>query len=60
MLLKCVATTNCSASISLRHGCKDNDNNDLQIAVHARSAGLVLVTNNSLRFERVEGLPVID
>ncbi len=34
--------------------------NDLHIAGHARSAGLVLVTNSSLKFERVEGLRVID
>ncbi len=34
--------------------------NDLHIAGHARSAGLVLVTNNSREFERVEGLRVID
>ena len=30
--------------------------NDLHIAAHARSAGLVLVTNNMREFERVEGL----
>lgn len=30
--------------------------NDLHIAAHARSDGLVLVTNNLREFERVEGL----
>lgn len=30
--------------------------NDLHIAGHARSEGLVLVTNNTKEFERVEGL----
>jgi tRNA(fMet)-specific endonuclease VapC len=30
--------------------------NDLHIAGHARSEGLVLVTNNLREFERVEGL----
>ncbi len=30
--------------------------NDLHISGHARSAGLVLVTNNLREFERVEGL----
>lgn len=30
--------------------------NDLHIAAHARSEGLVLVTNNLREFERVEGL----
>ncbi|XID75027.1 tRNA(fMet)-specific endonuclease VapC [Alkanindiges sp. WGS2144] len=30
--------------------------NDLHIAGHARSAGLILVTNNLREFERVEGL----
>lgn len=30
--------------------------NDLQIAGHARSEGLTLVTNNMKEFERVEGL----
>jgi tRNA(fMet)-specific endonuclease VapC len=34
--------------------------NDLHIAGHARSHGLVLVTNNTREFERVEGLRVID
>lgn len=30
--------------------------NDIHIAAHARSEGLVLVTNNLREFERVEGL----
>jgi tRNA(fMet)-specific endonuclease VapC len=30
--------------------------NDLHIAAHARSAGLMLVTNNLAEFERVPGL----
>ena len=30
--------------------------NDLHIAGHARSEGLILVTNNMKEFERVEGL----
>lgn len=30
--------------------------NDLQIAAHARSEGLILVTNNLREFERVSGL----
>jgi tRNA(fMet)-specific endonuclease VapC len=30
--------------------------NDLQIAAHARSEGLVIVTNNVKEFERVDGL----
>lgn len=30
--------------------------NDLHIAAHARSEGLILVTNNLREFERVEGL----
>ncbi|MGE4466693.1 PIN domain-containing protein, partial [Sphaerochaeta sp.] len=34
--------------------------NDLHIAGHARSQGLILVTNNTREFERVEGLRVID
>ena len=34
--------------------------NDLHIAGHARSHGLVLVTNNTREFERVEGLRIID
>jgi len=34
--------------------------NDLHIAGHARSNGLVLVTNNTREFERVEGLRIID
>ena len=32
--------------------------NDLHIAGHARSEGLVLVTNNAREFERVEGLRI--
>lgn len=32
--------------------------NDLHIAGHARSAGLILVTNNLREFERVDGLRV--
>lgn len=32
--------------------------NDLHIAAHARSDGLVLVTNNTKEFNRVEGLRV--
>mgnify|MGYP006303726009 CR=1 FL=1 len=34
--------------------------NDLHIAGHARSQGLVLVTNNSREFERIEGLRITD
>lgn len=34
--------------------------NDLHIAGHARSRGLILVTNNTKEFERVEGLRVAD
>lgn len=34
--------------------------NDLHIAGHARSTGLILVTNNIREFERVEGLRVVD
>ena len=34
--------------------------NDLHIAGHARSNGLVLVTNNTREFERVDGLRIID
>jgi len=34
--------------------------NDLHIAGHSRSTGLVLVTNNTREFERVDGLRVID
>jgi tRNA(fMet)-specific endonuclease VapC len=30
--------------------------NDLQIAAHARSEGLILVSNNLREFERIEGL----
>ena len=32
--------------------------NDLHIAAHARSKGLILVTNNLREFERVAGLRV--
>ena len=34
--------------------------NDLHIAGHARSKGLVLVSNNTKEFERVEGLRLVD
>ncbi|GAB6090568.1 type II toxin-antitoxin system tRNA(fMet)-specific endonuclease VapC [Spirochaeta dissipatitropha] len=34
--------------------------NDLHIAGHARSQGLVLVTNNTREFERVDGLRIAD
>lgn len=34
--------------------------NDLHIAAHARSEGLVLVTNNIREFERVEALRVVN
>jgi predicted nucleic acid-binding protein len=34
--------------------------NDLHIAGHARSRGLVLVTNNTGEFRRVEGLRIED
>ncbi|MDA3810100.1 MAG: tRNA(fMet)-specific endonuclease VapC [Spirochaetaceae bacterium] len=34
--------------------------NDLHIAGHARSKGLILVSNNTREFERVEGLRVTD
>ena len=34
--------------------------NDLHIAGHARSQGLILVTTNSKEFERVEGLRIAD
>jgi tRNA(fMet)-specific endonuclease VapC len=34
--------------------------NDLHIAGHARSRGLILVTNNTKEFERVEGLRIMD
>ena len=34
--------------------------NDLLIAAHAKSRGLVLVTNNTREFERVEGLDLED
>ena len=34
--------------------------NDLHIAAHARSEGLILVTNNLREFERVEALRVVN
>lgn len=34
--------------------------NDLHMAAHARSKGLVVVTNNTREFERVEGLRIED
>lgn len=34
--------------------------NDLHIAGHARSQGLIMVTNNTKEFERVEGLRITD
>lgn len=34
--------------------------NDLHIAAHARSKGLILATNNTREFERIEGLRIID
>ena len=34
--------------------------NGLHIAAHARSHGLILVTNNLREFERVEGLRVVN
>ncbi len=34
--------------------------NNLYIAGHARSQGLILVTNNTKEFERVEGLRIMD
>lgn len=34
--------------------------NDLLIAAHAKSRGLILVTNNTREFERVEGLELED
>lgn len=34
--------------------------NDLHIAGHARSKGLILVSNNTKEFERVEGLRLTD
>lgn len=34
--------------------------NDLHIAGHARSRGLILVSNNTKEFERVEGLRLVD
>ena len=33
-------------------------NNDLWIAAHAKSLGLILVTNNEREFQRVEGLTI--
>jgi tRNA(fMet)-specific endonuclease VapC len=34
--------------------------NDLHIAAHARSQGLILVTNTTKEFERIEGLRIAD
>ena len=34
--------------------------NDLHIAAHARSRALILVTNNTREFERVDGLRLVD
>ncbi|CDH20739.1 putative ribonuclease VapC2 (fragment) [Xenorhabdus bovienii str. kraussei Quebec] len=34
--------------------------NDLHIAAHARSKGLIVVTNNTREFERVDGLRIED
>ena len=34
--------------------------NDLHIAGHARSQALILVSNNTSEFERVEGLRLVD
>jgi tRNA(fMet)-specific endonuclease VapC len=34
--------------------------NDIHIAGHARSEGLMLITNNVREFERVEGLRIAD
>ncbi len=34
--------------------------NDLHIAGHARSRGLIVVTNNTGEFERIEGLRITD
>ncbi len=34
--------------------------NDLHIAAHARSKGLIVVTNNTQKFERVDGLRIED
>ena len=33
-------------------------NNDLWIAAHAKSAGLILVTNNEREFQRIQGLKI--
>jgi tRNA(fMet)-specific endonuclease VapC len=33
-------------------------NNDLWIAAHARTAGLILVTNNEREFRRIQGLEI--
>jgi tRNA(fMet)-specific endonuclease VapC len=33
-------------------------NNDLWIAAHARTAGLILVTNNERQFRRIQGLEI--
>ena len=34
--------------------------NDLHIAAHARSEGLILVSNNLREFERIDGLELAD
>lgn len=34
--------------------------NDLHVAGHARSRGLIVVTNNTKEFARVEGLRITD
>jgi tRNA(fMet)-specific endonuclease VapC len=34
--------------------------NDLHIAAHARIQGLILVTNTTKEFERIEGLRIAD
>ena len=43
----------------LRSDCTQREfigENDIHIAAHARSEGLILVSNNMSEFERVEGL----
>jgi tRNA(fMet)-specific endonuclease VapC len=47
-----------SIRATLERGGEIIGNNDLWIAAHARSAGLVLVTNNEREFRRVPGLKV--
>jgi tRNA(fMet)-specific endonuclease VapC len=41
---------------TLERGGNPIGNNDLWIAAHAKSAGLILVTNNMREFRRVSGL----